>query len=67
MQLGHCLVSGDALLIIADHMLPIIPTSDRVLYEKGLCQPAVDRVQNGLEAAGEVELPEDAFQMVLGC
>ena len=33
--------------------------------QDGLSQPALDRVENGLETAGHVELLEDAVQMAL--
>ncbi len=54
MHLGHRLVPGETLHLFADHMLPTIPTLDRVLYEKGLCQPAVDRVEKGLEVGDRI-------------
>ena len=32
-----------------------------------LAQASADRIENGLEASGDLELPEDAVQMTFDC
>lgn len=45
---------------------PRLPCHDDLGQEAHpLAQPAVDRVEDGLEASGDVQLPEDAVQMAL--
>jgi hypothetical protein len=35
--------------------------------EKHLVQSLADRIENGLEASGDLEFPEDAGQMTVHC